>query len=243
MELLRLIICDDEPKQTEILENYILEYNHEHSVKGVFIEKFNSGESLLQTLHKKVDVALLDIEMLGVDGLEVAEEIRAKNKNATIVFITGHRSHALKAYSFRALDYIVKPITRPRMMSLLSEIMTDYDYKSHYDAYAEATNYFSFQRFRKVVRIPHLEILAFERSERKIKLYTRRGVYEFYSTLKEVMDDLSDDDFLKCHQSYIVNKNHIKVYNCPDIIMESIGLTIPVNRNSRHLVKQIIKML
>jgi len=105
---LTIVVCDDEPAQVNIITSYIekLDINYKLEILGVL-----SGEELLDKIEeRKIDIAFLDIEMAGIDGINLGRRIREKYRDCIIIFITGFKDHALKAFDIDAFNYILKPI-------------------------------------------------------------------------------------------------------------------------------------
>ena len=85
-----------------------------------------NGREALEIYEKeKIQIAILDIEMPGINGIQAAEKIREKDKNCCIIFLTAYDefSYAKKAITVRALDYILKPWDEKELMLVLEEAM------------------------------------------------------------------------------------------------------------------------
>ena len=116
----RVLVADDEPIERMIVGK-IIRKNFEGRLE--IAEAVNGREAVAQFKDKGCRIALLDIEMPGVTGLEAAEQIRGMDKDCCIIFLTAFDefSYAKKAISVRALDYLLKPGTEEELVTVLEE--------------------------------------------------------------------------------------------------------------------------
>lgn len=236
---MNIILCDDNNIQLEIMSGYISEYYGER--ENIFIKSYERADIINNSINEfMIDVAFLDIEMEGMSGINLGKAIRKEYPEAIIIFITGFKEHAITAFSIRALDYLIKPVRKEKIISLLDEIDELYKLKRKENSASNNVKYFSFKRNRKLLKIPYDEIVAFEKIDRKIRLFSLSGVYEFVGTLKTLIDEIEMQHFFQCHQSYIVNRRFVKEFSNPEIIVPEIGLKIPVNRSSKLAIKEMI---
>ena len=84
-------------------------------------ERFSSAENFLfQYAEEKAwDMLLLDIEMVGMDGVELAKRLRRENETVQIVIITGYSDYIAEGYEVAALHYLVKPVKKEKLFSVL----------------------------------------------------------------------------------------------------------------------------
>ncbi|MDK2599870.1 response regulator [Bacillus stercoris] len=73
-----------------------------------------------------VDAVFLDIEMPGVNGIELAEAIQSMNENIQVVFITAYNEFAIKAFELNAIDYLLKPVVYKRLETTVERIKTNH---------------------------------------------------------------------------------------------------------------------
>lgn len=120
--MLRLLIADD-----EMIERKVLYKTLQKSV-GDQCEIFQAenGREALELYEKeKIQIAILDIEMPGINGIEAAQRIREKDKECCIIFLTAFDefSYAKKAITVRALDYLLKPYDDQELLLVVEEAM------------------------------------------------------------------------------------------------------------------------
>ena len=118
----RLLVADD-----EIIERKVLLKTLQKNLEGQceLFQAENGREALEIYEKEKIPIAILDIEMPGINGIQAAEKIREKDKNCCIIFLTAYDefSYAKKAITVRALDYILKPWDEKELMLVLEEAM------------------------------------------------------------------------------------------------------------------------
>ena len=116
----RVLVADDEPIERMIVGRTIKKY---FSGQLEVVEAVNGREAAKFFTEKDCKIALLDIEMPGVNGLEAAEQIREKDRDCSIIFLTAFDefSYAKRAISVHALDYLLKPGTEEELVAVLEE--------------------------------------------------------------------------------------------------------------------------
>ncbi|MBO5337388.1 MAG: response regulator [Lachnospiraceae bacterium] len=116
----RIIVADDEPIERMVVEKIIKKYfpGQLEIVLGV-----NGREVMELFEEEQTHIALLDIEMPGINGLEAANRIREKSKDCSIIFLTAFDefSYAKKAIAVKALDYLLKPVAEEELVAVLEE--------------------------------------------------------------------------------------------------------------------------
>ena len=117
--MLNLVICDDERTLRNDLRK-VLETELELCGQTFKIAEFDCGESLVRALNDSVfDIIFLDIEMKGLDGVATAREIRKRTSAPEIIFVTSYPDFVFQGYEVQALNYILKPYQKEKIISVL----------------------------------------------------------------------------------------------------------------------------
>lgn len=117
--MLKAVIVDDEILAIDLLARYLRELEDVR-----IVGQFTDGTEAMETIRKEnPDVIFLDIEMPAIDGLRMAEILLAEGIDADIVFITAYDRHVLKAFEVQAVDYILKPTDKNRLMKTIRTII------------------------------------------------------------------------------------------------------------------------
>ena len=120
--MLRLLIADDEMIERQVLYK-TLQKNLGDRCR--IFQAANGREALKIYEEEKIQIAILDIEMPGINGIEAAQQIRQADKDCCIIFLTAFDefSYAKKAITVRALDYLLKPYDEQELMLVVEEAM------------------------------------------------------------------------------------------------------------------------
>ena len=118
--MIRTILVDDEPLVMQMIKDMLQE---EKNV-DVIGEYFNPKEALEHIVSKKPDLVFLDIDMPGMNGIELATEILNQDENIRIVFITAYDQYAVEAFKLNAMHYILKPPSHKELRTAISRLET-----------------------------------------------------------------------------------------------------------------------
>ena len=175
------------------------------------------------------DIAFIEINSQIFPGLEIAKRIRESgNIKTEIVFISNDDSFALYGYKLRVFDYLIKPMPIKAIAETLDRYFCYFE--------SDAVSSFSFKVSGVIQKISIDDIYYFTSSGRKCIIVSKRTDCEFYSKLDEIENQLSKDEFLRVHQSYIVNIRYIKSLTKDGLTMSN-GLFVPISQRRYGEVK------
>lgn len=225
-------ICDDAKNSCAFLEDMILQYATKKKTK-VEIAVWYSGEHLVEYLKQgnHIDILFLDIELLEISGIEVADFIRNKleDREMQIIYISGKGSYAQELFKTQPMDFLVKPFTLNQIKEVLDLAIK---------ILGRNSKTFKFQRGKDFYCIPCAEIMYFVSEGRKIRVMTSQGEKIFYGKLKDIINELPED-FISIHQSYVINKNYVLRY-AYDIVELTNGTTLTISKVNRKIVREKI---
>ncbi|WCG34484.1 LytR/AlgR family response regulator transcription factor [Companilactobacillus farciminis] len=215
--MIDVFVCEDDTKQREeivkYIENYLLIENLDMKLR---LATDNPHKITDYLQENKVDRSLyfFDIDLdSDINGLELAAQIRKKNLNCEIVFITVHTEMVFLTFKYQleALDFILKDSPEDIQKRVVNAI--DTCYKKFIDHESESEDYYQIKTGEHIRSVRVQDILFFESSPvpHKVIAHLRNGQFEFYSTIKEIEDE--NKLFYRCHKSYVVNVNNIKSIN------------------------------
>lgn len=211
--MLRVYVCEDNEMQrklvTEIIEKIILIENLDMKVEKSSKDPYE----ILETVKKNPSTSLyfLDVDLgTDINGIALAEKIRDYDPRGFVVFITTHAemSYLTFIYQVEAMDYIIKD-DRGGLKNRIHQCILKAE-KRYSSQSKEESKLFSIKSEDKIINVEYKDILFFETSENihKIRLHCINRQVEFYGKMKEV-EDMLDERFVRCHRSFIVNKENI----------------------------------
>lgn len=225
---LHIAICDDYLNHLDIMVKYLEDFNRSNRDYDIHLTKACSGEELLKKINKEsIDIVFLDIEMEGLNGIQVGNELRTKFPKAIIVFITGFKGYALEAFEIQTFQYMIKPINSQKFHALMEKILTRFKERL---AYEEKSNIFFIRTKEQTHKVRYDEIYYFERQGKKILIETDKGSFPFVDTLQKIMKELKSKSFIRCHHGFIVNIDKIFAIENDCILFKEVNQKIPISR-------------
>jgi len=212
------IIVDDEQLALEEL-NFLLDSISEVRVIG---QGRNGIEAIRLVEELEPDLLFLDIEMPGLNGFKVVEQLAKRDELPQIIFVTAYDQYAVQAFDVNAVDYILKPVERLRLekavqrakKQLESEAVVNYKIKNLLNMIKPSGQ----KRSKLLVKdknrnilVDSEEVIFANVSDGVISVTTKEITGEAnYRTLEDLYEDLDPDVFWRVHRSYLVNINKIK---------------------------------
>lgn len=213
---MRILICDDEecyiPPLRECLEQYMVE----HCIPFDITEL--SQPQVVLTSKDAFDIAFLDIQMEGVDGLTLAKELRRRNRNTALFFITNYESYQDSAMDIQALRYFTKPFDQNRLTSGLDKALEYID-----GAYVDVFLYSDGVQQRILVD----DILYLTLEGRKVAIQTDKNRFLVTGKLEDWLERFPHTFFRQPHKSFLVNLHHVDWYSYSELQMSD-GTRIPI---------------
>lgn len=199
--MLNFALCDDNINILDRLDKMLESIFINHNIDANITLKTTNANELLEFMnHSVINVLILDIELnSSLSGIELAKEIRKKNKSIYIIFSTGHLEYALLAYKVKTFDYLPKPLTVERLTDTILRLVNDA--QNSPKKYIRLGN--------KNTMINQDSIYYIQKNGMKLVFHTDCKNYEVYSSFNKIQDCLPSN-FVRCHKSYIANVNKIK---------------------------------
>lgn len=150
--------------------------------------------------------------MNGVDGLKAAEQIRKKDENVGIIFLTSLKQYALEGYKYQAVNYIVKPMKYIRLKVELNRWKEKYRKKNPYIVVRNDNGSF---------KIDLTTLHYAETYKRNLLLHTDGKDIICYKNMKELEKELEPYGFFRCHTGFLVNMAFVKRVEKLDVELTS----------------------
>ena len=219
----RLVVCeDDKIVQDEICracDSILTEEKIPHAITS-----FSSAEALEEVLYSQdrpFDLLVLDIELEGKSGLQLAREARARDDVLGILFVTGYEAYALHGYKARPVDFLLKPLDWDELKWAIME-----DWKKN-----RCPRTVLLEQGRKKVRLDVRKILYVEPDgNHGAHIILESGSVRFPAGLNRMEQMLPKDQFIRCHNSCIVNLFHVRECTGQAFKMDDGERTLPISR-------------
>ena len=232
MQKYRLAVCeDDETVRDEICrvcDRTLTEENIEHD-----IIPFSSAEELENVLktegqsddsgmnRQPFDLLILDIKLENKTGMELAKEVRSRDERVSILFVTGYAEYALEGYEVQPIQFLMKPLN---WSDLKRALMTDWR-RNH------SPRTVFLEKGRKKVRLNISSILYVETDgSHGVQIALTDGSVKFPAGIAEMERMLPEGQFIRCHNSYIVNLEHVRECSSQSFRMDNGCQNLPVSR-------------
>lgn len=224
---MKIVICDDDKDAREHL--YALCKKHLGNKEAV-IEQYDSGTALFASDLNMIDIAFLDIEMPGENGIATASRIHSANPKCLIIFVTSYNQYITEAMRNYAFQFLTKPVKEGDLVIELKRAKEEFSRRVSKIAIQTSTS----ERVIEVNKILYAEsdnkYVKFVLCDGK-ELVTRAKLNKFY-------DFLSDKNFACPHKSYMVNLFYVKEIGRQSLTLDS-GKTLPLSRSKTDEFKRL----
>jgi two-component system, LytTR family, response regulator len=239
------LIVDDE----KLARDLIIEYLRGYPELELLGECAKGTEAVEKINSLKPDLIFLDVQMPGMNGFDVLEEIEHE---PYVIFITAYDQHAIKAFEKNAVDYLLKPLDEDRFRTAINralkrkgleqnnmdELMESLkpERKASYDSHLFV------QKSEKLFNLAIDDILFLEASGDYTVITTKTDQYVSSSGIGRLEELLTPDIFFRVHRSTIININHLKEiekhFNGGMMVKMHNGKTFPVSRTYAKMIRK-----
>lgn len=239
------VIVDDEKLARDLLQEYLQQIPNIQ-----IVGEASKGKDAVELIDKvKPDLVFLDVQMPGMTGFDVLEEI---NHDPFVIFCTAYDQYALKAFEKNAVDYVLKPLDQERFRvaveraigrmkvdensvgELLRNLKTEN--KTQYDSHIFV------QKSEKLLNLPVEEIVYLEASGDYTILTTKNDQFVSSSGIGKLEEILNPETFIRVHRSTIININNLKEiekhFNGGMVVKMLNGKSFPVSRTYAKLIRK-----
>lgn len=226
---MRCIAVDDEPRALEIIENFISKIDFLN-----LVDKFrNPLDALDFLLQNEIDLIFLDINMPDIAGTEF---VKILNQKPMIIFTTAYSEYAIESYNLNAIDYLLKPFEFDRFLKAVIKAKEIFKLKSgvenkHTVNLSPIDNKIQLKSGSETFHVKIEDIKYIEGLGNYVNVYLSGKKIATYISLKEFLEKLPTERFIRIHKSYIVSLNHIKSFENHQLKLDD--KTIPIGKNYR----------
>ncbi len=229
---LKIAVCDDMQSHresikaitdrilsTELSDEYyskpVIEYSEFSSVDGVLASITEGGQ--------KYNLLLSDIQMSDnkANGIDLAKEINKLLPDCRIIFVTGYPDYAMDVYETNHVYLVLKSRMNEGLATALKKAVRDLFNSSDQRIAVSSAN--------GTAVLKASEIIYLERAGRGTAIVTDRSTVESKQSLNEIQKILPESKFIKCHNSFVVNLDKIKIYRAASVLTEN-DTEIPISK-------------
>ncbi len=250
MTEVRVFIADDEQPARERLKELLADLAVELPSKIVG-EAGNGVEALERLPASGAQVLLLDVQMPGMDGLELARHLTLLPESPAIVFVTAHDRHAVEAFELNALDYLMKPVRAARLATALRKALVagPAPRQRLERAASAAREYFSVAQRNRIVLVPVRDVIYFKAELKYVTLHTRTGEHLLEEPLISLEHEFAAG-FVRIHRNCLVARGAICGFERAAggvdephwlVMLEGVAERLPVSRRQWPVVKEIVR--
>ena len=197
---MKVAICDDEKAICDQLHKLLLREDPKAEVCV-----FHSAEELLAG-SEAFQILFLDIQMPGINGMQAARQLRERNRDVCIIFVTAVKEYVFEAFDVAAFHYLLKPIEEEKFAQVYGNAKKS----------CEKTEPIVIKTKHSTYTIVPDDILYIESQVKKQVLHMTKGDLVCYGKLNELQEKLGNG-FYRCHRGYLVNMAYISGYTADEI--------------------------
>ena len=226
----RIAVCDDNRALLETAAAYLRSYFEREEI---VLSLFEDGETLLDSVKNKsclYQLAILDIELGEVNGIEVGDELNRLLPDCQIIYLTGYLDYAPEVYSTRHTYYVYKPSMEKHLPLALEKTVAALEDLRHGRLVLPQKN--------GQLVLEKREITHLERRLRTTTIYTAAGATAATALpLDELLEMIGQPAFLRCHNSFAVNLDHAAAFRRESFLMKD-GRIIPISHSYYAAVRE-----
>ena len=230
--MLQIAVCDDIIDELSNIVQLIDQYRISRNLNCEYAA-FNNGFDLISALEKskRFDIYCLDIIMPGFTGMETAKAIREFDKTAPIIFFTSSCEFALESYSVKAVNYVLKPVSKEKLFYTFDDLMEQINI-------ADNTDSIIVKSHEGILKILITNLVFAEVIGRNVIYHMISGktieCTESFSAACEKL--IKFPCFIKTHRAYIVNMQYIDIIDNNQIILQTL-ISIPIAQGKTKDIK------
>ncbi len=224
---MRIAICDDE-------QQFLSDFRHItdrlYKSLDMLVDSFSDGAALLKQFRLRAyDLVFLDIEMPEMDGITLAEELRALSDTVSIVFLTGHIEYAIRGYEVNALRYLTKPADEQKIRAVIDHVLQK----------TENEKTLWIRTDEGEIRLRLAEILFIESQNQNVVISTDTESYSVRGNMRDFEQRLTPEGFFRIHRGYLAALSKIRQISGREAVMED-GTRLPVARSKETALREAL---
>lgn len=166
------------------------------------------AQQTLQRIPEGVDLVLLDIQMPGTDGLELAQTLRNLARPPAVIFVTAHSMYAASAFEVEATDYLTKPVRLERLQQAIAKVRRMRAVEGRVNSHSD-TPALQIRDRGRTERVPLHQVVYLKAEQKYVTVRTATRSYILDDSLSE-LEERFPEQFLRIHRNALVNPSQIR---------------------------------
>ena len=231
--MIKVAICDDEEKAVALHEQIVRKCLQSGGI-GYEITTYTQSRNLIYDITDDgffYDLILLDIEMPGISGMEIPQQLKGFLPNVRIVFVTSHTEYAIDAFELSIFRYVPKNNLEVKLAAAVTDAAKLIE--------LEAGQEYTIQTASRMEKIPYKDIFYIQRDGKNASIISSVGIAKVRKSLQQVFDELNTPEFIFVDRGCIVNIIQIMKISDGMVVLKN-GEQLPISRSHLQEVKQKI---
>lgn len=237
---MKVLIVDDEPLARARLKRLLAE----HAQFKCIGEAATAAEAWKSYQELEPDVILLDIELAGSNGLQLAKQLSEQLLPPAVIFVTAHPQHALAAFQASPVDYLVKPVTAERLSEALKRV--GLSTRAHIERKHAEDKMITYHSGTATKQVALSQVRYFEADQKYVRMVFPEGEALLEDSLVQ-LEQKYPTVLLRIHRRLLINKQHfISLNMCNDgrhlITLADVAKPLEVSRRAYSRLKTALQI-
>ena len=230
--MLNIAICDDDALILSKVEELVGVFFRTHCIE-IKMQSYQLSENLTYDLQDGLyyDLFLLDIEMPGISGMEIPQQIKSFLPNVRIIFVTSHTEYAIDAFELSIFRYVPKSNLEVKLTTAVTDAAKLIE--------LETGQEYTIQTAKRMEKIPYKDIYYIQRDGKNASIVSSAGTAKVRKSLQQMFDELNTPEFIFIDRGYIVNIIQIMKISDGMAVLKN-GEQLPISRSHLQEVKRQI---
>ena len=257
---IRTLLVDDEPLARHLLRELLADF----PALAVAGECANGPEALAALQAGGYDVVFLDVQMPGLDGVQVLQQLRAVGQPLPlVVFVTAYDQYAVAAFGLHAVDYLLKPLDPDRFADCVHRVQLQISQRDTYAAGAglaallrawppaaptplpDYQDRFLVKQPERQFFVPAADVCYLEATSSGVLLHLAGATHPLRATLSQLAERLDPAHFLRIHRSVVIQTEHIVEFkpwaHGEYVFRMANGMHVTSSRSYNTVIQQFLK--
>ena len=235
---MRIAICDDQPILVKGLKKHILSFlqSYGESAADTQCDTYTDGKELHNAVVKGqlYDAVFLDINMEGVDGIEIGKYLMELAPSTLLIFVSNMENQVFRSFTAHPFRFVRKSHLREELPQVIQALVEAVRKPKETEI--------TFQSGSRILRLNPYRILYAESNNNNLMIYTETEVHKIRYTMTMLEKQLEPLGFIRCHKGFLVNYRYIYRIDKSGILLDD-QTFVPVSRNYMNKVRESYRRL